>query len=81
MILMRTMTSLKQFDTVYLLVPSRSNPAYRNAATLMTVFYREAFEKFNKGYASAIVIFSFLLISIFTLIQFVAEKKLVHYEE
>ena len=80
-ILMRTMTSLKQFDTVYLLVPSRSNPAYRNAATLMTVFYREAFEKFNKGYASAIVIFSFLLISIFTLIQFVAEKKLVHYEE
>ena len=80
-ILMRTMTSLKQFDTVYLLVPSRSNPAYRNAATLMTVFYREAFEKFNKGYASAIVIFSFLLISIFTLIQFIAEKKLVHYEE
>ncbi len=47
----------------------------------MTVFYREAFEKFNKGYASAIVIFSFLLISIFTMIRFIAEKKLVHYEE
>lgn len=79
-VLMRTMTSLKQFDTVYLLVPA-NNPAYKQSATLMTLFYREAFEKFNKGYASAIVIFSFVLISIFTVIQFVAEKKLVHYEE
>lgn len=79
-VLMRTMTSLKQFDTVYLLVPS-TNPAYRQTATLMTLFYRNAFEKFNKGYASAIVILSFVLISIFTVIQFVAEKKLVHYED
>ena len=79
-VLMRTMTSLKQFDTVYLLVPA-NNPAYKQTATLMTLFYREAFEKFNKGYASAIVVFSFVLISIFTVIQFVAEKKLVHYEE
>lgn len=80
-VLMRTMTSLKQFDTVYLLVPARSNPAYRSAATLMTAFYRETFEKFNRGYGSAIVIFSFVLISIFTVIQMAAEKKLVHYEE
>ena len=80
-VLMRTMTSLKQFDTVYLLVPARSNPAYRSAATLMTVFYRETFEKFNRGYGSAIVIFSFVLISIFTVIQMTAEKKLVHYED
>ena len=79
-VLMRTMTSLKQFDTVYLLVPARSNPAYRSAATLMTLFYREAFEKYNRGYASAIVVFSFVLISIFTAIQLIAEKKLVHYD-
>ena len=78
-VLMRTMTSLKQFDTVYLLVKA-DNPAYKSTATLMTLFYREAFEKFNKGYASAIVLLSFLLISVFTTIQFIAEKKLVHYE-
>lgn len=78
-VLMRTMTSLKQFDTVYLLVKA-DNPAYKSTATLMTLFYREAFEKFNKGYASAIVLFSFVLISIFTVIQLIAEKKLVHYE-
>lgn len=78
-VLMRAMSSLKQFDTVYLLIKA-DNPAYKRGVTLMTMFYREAFEKFNKGYASALVLYSFLIISIFTVIQFVAEKKLVHYE-
>lgn len=78
-ILMRTMNSLKQFDTVYLLVKS-TNPAFKKSATLMVLFYREAFEKFNKGYASAIVMWSFVIIMIFTVFQFVAEKKLVNYD-
>ncbi len=78
-VMMRTMSSLKQFDTVYLLIKSQ-NPAYNKGMTLMTWFYREAFEKFDKGFGSVIVLYSFLLISIFTLIQFVCEKKLVHYE-
>ena len=78
-VLMRAMTSLKQFDTIYLLINTR-NPAYKNATVLMTLFYREAFEKFNKGYGSAIVIYTFVIIAIFTAIQFISEKKLVHYE-
>jgi len=78
-VLMRAMTSLKQFDTIYLLINTR-NPAYKNATVLMTLFYREAFEKFNKGYGSAIVIYTFVIIAIFTAIQFITEKKLVHYE-
>ena len=78
-ILMRTMNSLKQFDTVYLLV-KQTNPAFKKSATLMVLFYREAFEKFNKGYASAIVMWSFVIIMIFTVFQFVAEKKLVNYD-
>lgn len=78
-VLMRAMASLKQFDTIYLLIKA-NNPAYKRGVTLMTLFYREAFEKFNKGYASTIVLFSFVLIAIMTAIQFIAEKKLVHYE-
>ena len=78
-VLMRAMSSLKQFDTIYLLIKA-SNPAYKNGVVLMTLFYREAFEKFNKGYASAIVLYTFVIIAIFTAIQFAAEKKLVHYE-
>ena len=78
-VLMRTMNSLKQFDTVYLLI-KQTNPAFKKSATLMVLFYREAFEKFNKGYASAIVMWSFVIIMIFTVFQFVAEKKLVNYD-
>lgn len=78
-VLMRAMSSLKQFDTIYLLIKS-TNPAYKSGTVLMTLFYREAFEKFNKGYASAIVMYTFVIIAIFTAIQFAAEKKLVHYE-
>lgn len=78
-VLMRTMNSLKQFDTVYLLI-KQTNPAYKKSITLMVMFYREAFEKFNKGYASAIVMWSFVIIMIFTVFQFVAEKKLVNYD-
>ena len=78
-VMMRMMNSVKQFDTIYLLIKS-NNPAYKKGVTLMVLFYREAFEKFNKGYASAIVLFSFVIIMIFTALQFVAEKKLVHYE-
>ena len=78
-VMMRAMGALKQFDTVYLLIKS-SNPAYNKGMTLMTWFYREAFEKFDKGFGSVIVLYSFILISIFTMIQFIAEKKLVHYE-
>lgn len=77
--MMRVMTSLKQFDTIYLLVTDR-NPAFKKTITLMIMFYREAFVKFNKGYASAIVLWSFMLIMIFTAIQFGVEKRLVHYE-
>lgn len=78
-VLMRAMTSLKQFDTIYLLINTR-NPAYKSATVLMTLFYREAFEKFNKGYGSAIVLYTFVIIAIFTAIQFISEKKLVHYD-
>ena len=78
-VLMRAMSSLKQFDTIYLLINTR-NPAYKSATVLMTLFYREAFEKFNKGYGSAIVLYTFVIIAIFTAIQFITEKKLVHYD-
>ena len=78
-VMMRVMTSIKQFDTIYLLINDK-NPAFKKTIPLMVMFYREAFVKFNKGYASAIVLWSFVIIMVFTAIQFWAEKRLVHYE-
>ncbi len=78
-VMMRVMGSLKQFDTIYMLIKN-TNPAYKQTVTLMVTFYDEAFVKSNKGYASAIVLITFVIIAIFTAIQFAAEKKLVNYD-
>ena len=78
-VLMRMMTSIKQFDTIYLLIRAE-NPAFKRTVTLMVLFFREAFEKFSKGYASAIVVWSVVIISVITGVQFLAEKRLVHYD-
>jgi multiple sugar transport system permease protein len=78
-VMMRVMAAIKQFDTVYMLIKS-TNPAFKKGITLMVSFYRESFEKFNKGYASTIILWSFAIICVITFFQFVAEKKFVHYE-
>ena len=46
----------------------------------MYLFYREAFVAGNKGYASAIVIWTIFLIGIVTVIQFIGQKKWVNYD-
>jgi multiple sugar transport system permease protein len=76
---LRVMSATKVFDVIYMLIRN-DNPAYNRGVSLMVLFYREAFTKFNKGYASAIVLWSFVIIGILTAIQFIAEKKLVHYD-
>lgn len=78
-IIMRVMGSLKVFDVIYMMIES-SNPAINSARTLMGLFYRESFELGNRGYGSAIVIWTLLIIGVVTVIQFAGEKKLVHYD-
>jgi multiple sugar transport system permease protein len=78
-VVLRVMSAIKVFDVIYMLIKD-SNPAFNKGVSLMVLFYREAFVKFNKGYASAIVLWSFVIIGILTAIQFIAEKKLVHYD-
>lgn len=78
-IIMRLMASLKVYDLIYMMVDD-SNPALTSAQSLMYLFYRESFVAGNKGYASAIVVWTVFLIGIVTAIQFVAQKKWVNYE-
>lgn len=77
--IMRLMASLKVYDLIYMMV-EQSNPALTDAQSLMYLFYRESFIAGNKGYASAIVIWTVLLIGIVTIFQFIGQKKWVNYE-
>lgn len=78
-VIMRTMSSLKVFDLIYMMIED-SNPAVKNARPLLGLFYRYSFEIGNKGYGSVIVLWTFFIISIFTVIQFVGQKKWVNYD-
>jgi multiple sugar transport system permease protein len=78
-IIMRIMASLKVYDLIYMMVEP-SNPALTEAQSLMYLFYRESFVAGNKGYGSAIVVWTVLLIGIITLLQFIGQKKWVNYD-
>lgn len=78
-LIMRLMASLKVYDLIYMMV-DQTNPALTSAQSLMYLFYRESFVAGNKGYASAIVIWTVFLIGIVTAVQFWGQKKWVNYE-
>lgn len=78
-LIMRLMSSLKVFDLIYMMVDD-ANPALNDAQSLMSLFYRESFIAGDKGYASAIVVWTVLLIGVVTVLQFVGQKKWVNYE-
>jgi multiple sugar transport system permease protein len=79
-LIMSLMAALKQFDLVYMMITD-TNPAFQQSKTLMYMFYRESFQVGNKGYASALVLWTFVIILAFTAIQFVGQKKWVHYDQ
>ena len=78
-LIMRLMASLKVYDLIYMMV-DESNPALPNVQSLMYLFYRESFIAGNKGYGSAIALWTVLLIGIVTAIQFWGQKKWGNYE-
>ena len=77
-LIMRLMASIKVYDLIYMMV-DQSNPALTSAQSLMYLFYRESFVAGNRGYASAIVIWTVALIGIITALQFWGQKKWVTY--
>lgn len=78
-LIMRMMASLKVYDLIYMMV-DQTNPVLPDVQSLMYLFYREAFVAGNKGYASAIVVWTIFLIGIVTIVQFIGQKKWVNYD-
>lgn len=77
--IMRLMSSLKVYDLIYMMIDT-ANSAITSAQSLMYLYYREAFVAGNRGYASAIVVWTVLLIGVVTAFQFWGQKKWVNYE-
>lgn len=75
--LMGLISNLQNFNSAYIM--TNGGP---NDATLFTVFYlvREAFTRSNFGYASAIAVVFFVVVSVLTAIVFKISGRLVYYE-
>lgn len=73
-------TALRQFDMIFMLYNNSTNPAIDSVRTIIYQYYLQAFTANDKAYASAIVMLAFGVILIFTAIQFIAQKKWVHYD-
>lgn len=73
-------SALRQFDMIFMIYNNSTNPAIDSVRTIIYQYYTQAFTANDKAYASAIVMLAFGVILIFTVIQFIAQKKWVHYD-
>jgi multiple sugar transport system permease protein len=73
---------LQEFPVPYALGATRSGAAGPADSMLTIVYYlyQQGFDRFRMGYASAIAWLLFAMIMVFTLIQFRASERWVHYE-
>jgi len=78
-VIMRIMASLKVYDLIWMMV-DQANPVLLDVQPLMYLFYRESFIVGDRGYGSALAVWTVLLIGLITFIQFVGQKKWVVYD-
>lgn len=76
--IMAVISSFQVFDQAF--VMTSGGPA-KASYTLVYHIYDLAFDRFRMGEASSVAIILFVIIMIFTLIQFRGSKRWVHYEE
>jgi multiple sugar transport system permease protein len=81
-IIINTVASLQLFSEVYTIFFGQRQGSVGGDAALFYVVYvfRQAFETFRMGYASALAWLLFVIIGIITIIQFRLSKRFVYYE-
>lgn len=76
-IITTTIHSFQIFEQAYILTEGGPQEA---TTTIVYYIYKNAFEWFKPGYASAQATFLFIILLIITVIQFKLQKRWVHYE-
>lgn len=71
--------AFKLFTEIYVLYTGNPGPL-NSGMTIVYYVYRNAFERYRMGYASAAAYILFAIIFVFTLIQMAASKRRVHYD-
>jgi len=73
-------SSFQAFTQAYVVSDGRGGPA--DSTMFFTLYlYQEGFAEFNMGYAAAMAWLLLVIIAVFTLVNFVAAKYWVHYDD
>jgi len=75
--IMTLISTFQVFDIIYMMV-NKYSIAINESTSVVSLFYRYAFEFNEKGYASALAAILFFIIIMITLLQFHIKKKWVH---
>jgi multiple sugar transport system permease protein len=70
--------SLQQFDLIFVMM-SPENPALGETQSIVTLFFKWAFDENSQGAAAALAFLLMLLIAALTYVQFRLQKRWVHY--
>jgi len=74
------MATMQMFDAVFMMIGTSGNPAMPRTQTLVFYFYRLAFMERHWDRGAVVVVWLMFIIAGFTLIQFIIQRKWVHYE-
>lgn len=77
-LIMSLIGALQMFDLIFLMI-SKTSMAVDNTMSIVYLFYKNAFEFMDKGYAASISILLFVIIMMITAIQLRLQKKWVNY--
>jgi multiple sugar transport system permease protein len=82
LVIINTIAGFQMFTEAYTAFFGAGNTTYSNNAALFFVIYlfQQGFEFLNMGYASAMAWLLFVIITIFTVVQFALSRRLVYYE-
>lgn len=76
--IMSLISAFQMFDLIFLMI-SKTSMAVDSTMSIVYLFYKNAFDFLDKGYAAAISILLFLIILVITVIQLRLQKKWVNY--
>jgi multiple sugar transport system permease protein len=82
LVIINTIAGFQMFTEAYTAFFGAGNTTYSNNAALFYVIYlfQQGFEFLHMGYASAMAWLLFVIITIFTVVQFALSRRLVYYE-
>ena len=75
---MTTIGGFQLFDALYAMLGG-GNPAEPQSRSLVYLFYREAFVNNDQGAGAAVAIVILAFVAVITAIQFLVQRKWVHY--